>query len=301
MTIRAIQRAQDFLDETQNHDGGWGYRVGNSSVTEPTALAVIVRPSQVAWGKGLVWLLRTQRDDGGWGMNAQDDASNWLTLWATWALLIAATEDALLAAGRGVEWLLKVPVMRITDPATASDVMGLLGIDPTLSGWPWRPGEASFVEPTALSLLVLAAAGLTDLPRLLEGVTYLHDRVCQRGGWNVGNPFMFERPLPPTPHSTALALLALQATGADRDDSIISDGLNILREMLAQRVMASSLAFGMVVLQVWQAGDASLRSRLLQVQSDDGGWESSPYATASALLALQGPEAIFPLGGQVGG
>jgi hypothetical protein len=297
MSIRAMQRARDFLDETQNHDGGWGYRVGSSSVTEPTALAVIARSSQAAWEGGVAWLLSTQRDDGGWGLNAQDDASNWLALWATRALLIAATEDALLAAGRGVDWLLELPTVRSTDTATVSDVIGLFGIDLTLYGWPWQPGDASFVEPTALGLLVLTTAGLTDHPRLLEGVAYLHDRVCQGGGWNVGNPYMFEKPLPPTPHSTALALSALRATGADHDHSTISESLDALREILTQRVAADSLALGMMALRAWQADDASLRDRLLQMQSDDGGWERSPYATASALLALQGPETIFSLGG----
>ena len=57
-----------------------------------------------------------------------------------------------------------------------------------------------------------------------------------------------------------------------------------------------SLADVLTALQVWQADDASLYDRLLQLQADDGGWERSPYATASALLALQGLEMAFSVG-----
>jgi len=291
MAIHVLQRARGFLNQSQNYDGGWGYRTGSQSVTEATALAVIARPSNAAEERGLAWLIRTQKEDGGWGINAQDDAANWLTDWATWALFLAGTVETSPAARRGVDWLLNVPVVRITDPTAMTDVMGSLGIDPALAGWPWQPGEAPFVEPTALSVLTLVAAGMTEHPRVREGVAYLRDRVCQGGGWNVGNPFMFKKPLPPTPHSTSLALLALRATGARGDEPIITDGLAAMRETLRPRVRAGSLAWGIAALKAWQSDDKSLRDRLLQMQAEDGSWERSPYATASALFALQeGPQ-----------
>ncbi len=289
MVDDAVQRARAFLNDTQNDDGGWGYRVGSQSVTEATALAVIARPSRAAWEEGVDWLLRTQREDGGWGVHGQDDAANWLTAWATWALLISATPESTRAAHRGVNWLLDVPVVRITDSSETPDVMGVLGIDPRLAGWPWQPGEAAFVEPTALCLLVMAAAGMTDHPRFAEGVAYLRDRVCQSGGWNVGNPFMFQKPLPPTPYNTALALLALQKTGADREELVITDGLAVLGDMLHLRMRASTVAWGIAALQAWSAETNGVRERLLRQQLDDGGWERSPYATASALFAVHEP------------
>lgn len=291
----AVQRARAFLNDTQNDDGGWGYRIGSQSVTEATALAVIAHPSPTTWEKGVNWLLRTQREDGGWGIHGQDDAANWLTAWATWALLLSATTESLQAARRGVNWLLDVPVVRITDSSETPDVMGILGIDPTLAGWPWQPGEASFVEPTALSLLVLAAAGMTGHPRFAEGVAYLRDRVCQRGGWNVGNPFMFQKPLPPTPYNTALALLALRETGAAREEPVVRDGLAALGDMLLYlRLRASSVAWGLAAIQAWSAETNGVHDRLLRQQVDDGGWGNSPYATASALFAMQEPaEEVF--------
>jgi hypothetical protein len=292
MTIRAARRARDFLTETQNNDGGWGYRVGNGSVTEPTALAVIVKPSQSAWEKGLTWLLRAQRDDGGWGISQTDDGSNWQTVWASWAALIAASGDSLQSARRGADWVLEMPVARVDDPITNR----LLGIDSLLNGWPWQPQGGTWVEPTALSLLLLLASGITDHPRVREGVAFLRDRTCSGGGWNVGAPFNFGKQMSPTPHTTALALMALQAAGADRADPIIKESLIAMRHMLDLRVSASTLAWGISALRVWQVDDASLCDRLLQMQSGDGDWENNPYATASALLALQGPTTILSPG-----
>jgi hypothetical protein len=289
MMLRAMERARDFLDETQNSDGGWGYRVGNSSVTEPTALALMARPSQAAWEQGWRWLLDTQRDDGGWGMNLLDDASNWLTMWAVWALLNAATVESLSAAQQGVDWVLDMPVARTKDPITHD----LIGVDPLLAGWAWQPGGGAWIEPTALSVLVLLAAGMSDHPRLLEGIAFLRDRVCSGGGWNVGAPINFGKQMPPTPYHTVLALLALRAAGAARAEPLIDESLVAMRQMLTSHVAASSLAWGITALQSWQADVAALYERLLQIQSHDGSWESSPYATASALLAMQGPDAIL--------
>jgi len=281
-----LYRARRFLVNTQGSDGGWGYRLGSQSVTEATALTVIVRPSERAAESGLSWLLRTQREDGGWGLHAEDDSSNWLTVWATWALLLSGRDDVMPAARRGVEWLLSVPVVRITRAEAVPDVMGVLGIDPSLAGWPWQPGEASFVEPTSLSLLALLSAGTASHPRLREALAYLRDRVCEEGGWNVGNPYMFRKPLPPTPYSTSVALLALRAGGANRKEMSVSRGLEALRVILNSRLRASTLAWGMAAMKVWRVNEIPLQERLLDMQADDGGWENSPYATACAVFAL---------------
>lgn len=291
MILHAIQRAQDFVDETQNSDGGWGYRVGNASVTEVTALVVIARPSEAAWEGGLDWLLRTQREDGGWGVNLDDDISNWLTMWAVLALLNASTEESLVAAQQGIDWVLDMPVAHAKDPITS----GLIGVDPLLSGWAWRSDEGAWNEPTALSVLALLSAGISDHPRLLEGIAFLRDRMCQGGGWNVGAPFNFGQQMPPTPYHTTLILLALRSAGVDRDDPIITESLVAMRQILTSQVAASSLAWGIIASRAWQVDDTFLCGHLLERQSADGGWENSPYATAGALLALQEPGAFFSL------
>jgi len=287
MSIHVVQRARDYLRETQNDDGGWGYKSTSQSVTEATAVAVIAQPSLTGREGGTNWLLRTQRADGSWGMNAQDDSGNWLTAWAALALLLQPAEQAAQHARQGLDWLLAMGVVRVTDAATTTDIMGTLNINPLLAGWPWQPDEASFVEPTALTMLAFTAAGEGDQPRLHEAIAYLRDRVCLGGGWNVGNPYMFRKPLPATPYSTAVALLAMKAAGADREDPLVSNGMAVLRQTLLSRVEASTLAWGCTALRVWHSDDESLRKRLVQMQDDRGGWDRSPYATASALIALQ--------------
>lgn len=293
MTVREMQRARDFLDQAQNGDGGWGYRLDSASITEPTALALIAQPSPAVAEKGVAWLLATQKEDGGWGMNAADDASNWLTAWAVRALLKTATEASLSAARAGVDWLLNVPIARTSDPITS----GLIGVDPVLSGWAWQPDGGTWVEPTALSLLALFAADVPDHPRLGEGVAFLRDRVCFGGGWNVGAPFNFGQQMPATPYHTIVALLALRAAGITRDDPIIANSLKVLRQILTPDVAASSLAWGIIALRAWQADDVSLHERLLARQSTTGDWENSPYATAAALLAMQQPQNSLFFGG----
>jgi len=287
MSIHAVQHARDYLSETQNDDGGWGYKSTSQSVTEATAVAVIAQTSVASREGGTNWLLRTQRSDGSWGMNAQDDSGNWLTAWAALALLLQPIEKARQAARQGLDWLLAMGVVRVTDPTTATDIMGTLDINPSLAGWPWQPDEAPFVEPTSLTLLALVAAGEGDQPRVREAVAYLRDRVCRGGGWNVGNPYMFRKPLPATPYSTAVALLAMKAAGADRADPIVSDGITTLHQTLLSRIEASTLAWGCTALRTWHSEDESLRKRLIQMQDNRGGWDRGPYATASAMIALQ--------------
>jgi hypothetical protein len=293
MIIHAIKKARDFLDQTQNNDGGWGYQAGRLSVTEPTALVMLAKPSPSAWQRAEAWLLRIQQDDGGWGMSLDDDASNWLTAWAVWALLNASTEESLSAARQGIDWLLDVPVARTDDPITS----GLIGVNPALAGWAWQPDGGAWTEPTALSVIVLLAAGVSDHPRVREGLAFLRDRVCPDGGWNVGAPFNFGKQMPSTLYHTVLTLLALRFGGGKIEDPMVTGGLEVTRELLTAEVAASSLAWGIIALRAWQADDASLREQLLKRQSEDGGWENSPYSTASALLALQKPEPPFLFGG----
>jgi hypothetical protein len=233
--------------------------------------------------RGVEWLLAAQHEDGGWGVNLQDDESGWLTAWAAIALRDAPNETAVGAARRGIEWLLGMPVIRLEDPI----VSGLLGIDPMLAGWPWLSDGAAWVEPTALSIIALAAFGATDHPRFAEGVAYLLDRVCLDGGWNFGNPLNFRNVMPPTPHQTVLALLALRAAGVDKDDTVIIAAIEALGGMMTPELSVATVAWGALALRTWQIDDASVQEQLWTRQLPDGSWENSAYATAVALLALQ--------------
>ena len=109
---------------------------------------------------------------------------------------------------RGVNALLSIEGRKI-DPTP--DV----GHDTQLVGWPWVEGTHSWVEPTALAVLALKAAGHREHPRVREAVRLLRDRQIQGGAWNCGNTLVLGQTQANHVQPTGVALLAL----ADEVDS----------------------------------------------------------------------------------
>ncbi|MFC2036608.1 hypothetical protein ACFLYD_01380 [Chloroflexota bacterium] len=284
--LPARQSAVSFLVVSQNGDGGWGYAPGQHSVLEPTAAAALALsgdPSaRDSYERALGWIQVAQHRDGGWGFNPEDGEGSWQTAWALLALAPAGVARG--AADRGAAWLLAVETFDLGDAPNFQEV---LAIDPTLRGWPWRPGEASFVEPTALAMLALHAVPATgqNRSRLDEAVTYLQDRRCRGGGWNVGNPMMFSKPLPPRAHPTAWVLLALarlapQAIAHEDQAALLAD--------MERDGGALALAWGVLALTVLGNEQTLMPTRLATLQAPNGGWNENPYHTAVATMALQG-------------
>ena len=85
----------------------------------------------------------------------------------------------------------------------------IVGYDTSLRGWPWTADAFSWVEPTALAMIALRVAGYEEHPRVQDAVALLMDRQLPDGGWNVGAPVIFGRPLRPMPENTGMALQAL--------------------------------------------------------------------------------------------
>jgi len=284
-----IAAAQAFLLRTQNSDGGWGYVVGHASNVEATAVAALaltcLAGEPAAARRGVAWLQAAQRADGGWGLTADDAESGWQTAWALLALVRCRGDEAVVQ--RGVAQLLAAQPMHFDRSEDVRWVKAVLGINPNLRGWPWLPGQVAWVEPTALTLLALApwAAAPEVSPRLAEGVGYLQDRRCNGGGWNVGNPVMFSRPLPPRAVPTAWVLLALAAVAPQ---AIQDDDVRVLRSEMLADGGASALAWGLLALAALDQEERVAADRLRAGQAADGGWDTSPYHTAAALLALAG-------------
>ncbi len=281
------EAAATFLVLTQDAAGGWGYQAGETAAVEPTAAALLALQEQdaaaAARGRGLGWLRAGQQRDGGWGFNAGDRESGWTTAWGLLAL--AAYEPDGAAARRAIDWLLGVAVLdfRLDDIQSTKDT---LGIDLALRGWPWLPGMASFVEPTAWAALALAVAGEDGAAgRLAEAARYLQDRRCRPGGWNVGNPVMFSQALPPRAQPTAWALLALHRLAPD---SITAADTAALSAEMHREDSTSALAWGLMALAALGDTDAEAEARLAARQRGDGSWEGSPYLTALALLSGAG-------------
>jgi hypothetical protein len=94
----------------------------------------------------------------------------------------------------------------------------LLGLPPqteAFDGWPWYPGAAAWVTPTALALMALgrAARSLSDprlKPRLESGTNFLWSRACRDGGWNHGSSKALGYEAGSYAETTGVALLALR-------------------------------------------------------------------------------------------
>ncbi len=300
--------AVDFLLQSQNVDGGWGYRVGGMSYVEPTAavlLALRGAANDSARPRARDFLLALQHPDGGWGIAAIDDESGWMTAWAVRALADPSTgsgqsfPDARAAVDKGALWLLRTGGIVVTEPRAQEKIRDWYGMDSTLRGFPWQVGDASWVHPTALAVLALVAANLREHARTHEGIAYLLDRAIAGGGWNIGNPQMIDKKIPATIQDTAVALLALRAVGVPSDTPQVARALTFLADALRTARTSAELAWGVWAARDWrlEVGEWALDARrwtldigrwierLKSLQRADGSWEGNPCYAAIALLA----------------
>jgi len=127
------------------------------------------------------------------------------------------------------------------------------GHDPTLVGWPWVIGTHSWIEPTALAVLALRAAGHGSHTRTREAVRLLNDRLLPGGGCNYGNTVVLGQELLPHLQPTAIALIALHGEPAINSDAAndrdrIARSLKYLREGLGSTTATASLCYGLIAL-----------------------------------------------------
>src|SRR3954462_14149117 len=91
-----MQYSEELL-KSQNANGGWSYRPGGGSWTEPTCYALLAL-SAMGVGpdtpvrRGIEWLRRCQRSDGGLSPRESVQESTWLT---ALTLLLPAGLDGL--------------------------------------------------------------------------------------------------------------------------------------------------------------------------------------------------------------
>jgi hypothetical protein len=81
-------------------------------------------------------------------------------------------------------------------------------------GWPFFPGAAAWVTPSAISILALEKAHRYQMAggiqqRIEIGQQFLMDRICQDGGWNYGRANVLGVEADSYPETTGQALLAL--------------------------------------------------------------------------------------------
>ena len=239
--------AEELLG-SQNNDGGWGYAATRQggSWTEPTcyallALAAAGQQSLPSVARGVQWLTHLQRKDGGFAPRESVPESTWQTalVLALPAGLFERAPAGPGAAGsfdrpRAEAWLVDQTGQESGWLNRVRMLLSGVRADVSVSydGWPWYPGTAAWVTPTALSILALerisrAAPPDTDVakrvgarinPRLDQGRAFLLARRCRDGGWNHGSTKALGYDSDSYPETTGIALLALHGISTPEVD-----------------------------------------------------------------------------------
>jgi hypothetical protein len=277
--------------------GGWAYFDSVQESLEATCLAELaLAPERHAnSSEAILFLLKSQLSDGGWPAFLGDSEGSWTTALALCTLnstgdFTAAREKAFrwLYAERGREghwfwrWKFKTSDRNVR-------------FDPDKYGWPWVTGSASWVIPTAFSIIAIEQFTVCNRSeesekRIHLGVEMLLDRECVDGGWNSGNSLVYGVPLRPHVEATAIALLALQD---EQRIEMVQKSLSWLRQNAASVDSVSSLAWCILTLFVYQESVEPLKNKLATIMGD--GRDIRNNATlATALLALKCGEMIHP-------
>ncbi len=253
-------KADKFLRDAQNADGGWPYLPGGPSAVEPTCFAMLALSSPE---RGAEFL-------------SGENESQWTDALALFAL----SRRNCLPEWREklVTRLLAAEGVRVA-PTTENE------LDGSLRGWPWVSGSFSWVEPTSYALLALKAVGHGSHPRVAEGERLLLDRACVDGGWNYGNRVVMGAKLSAFVPTTAWATLALQG---NRDaQPVVKRGLDFMEAELARRQSALTLSLAMLSFAVFERATAKWADALARRQQDDGSWRGVVGLTALAMIALE--------------
>ena len=184
-----------YLLRAQNRDGGWGLQPAGMSWTESTAFALLAlysarQSSTPAAAKGLEWLRSVRREDGGWSPCVVVRESTWVT---ALAVLVLHRYGALNRSDPAFSWILASTGAEST---MASRVRRWLlsgqSDEGRARGWPWVPGAAAWVAPTALTIVAVRQTSalvphLGFAERLTSAREFLLSRRCADGGWNHGS------------------------------------------------------------------------------------------------------------------
>lgn len=289
-----VGKLMNALHGAQGADGGFGYLAGQPSATEPTALASLAlgclddEASREALGQSHRWLLARQLPSGGWPARESDPEESWP---GSLALLALAEDDAGVdARRRGLRRLTSLAGQQVkVNPE-------IFAIDGTIKGWPWAPGNFSWVEPTAYALMALKKlrdeAGEEAPDRIAQGEALLFDRIVEAGGWNYGNRRVYGQPFEPYTETTAVALMALQDYPGRSD---IQLSLGTLREALSKEPFSGhQVAWAMLCLRAFGLPEGSLADKL-HAAFEKSGFLGRVPTQAVALMALSGPEGLEPL------
>jgi hypothetical protein len=218
-----LESRLDFLRTTQNRDGGWGYFPGKQSWLEPTTYATLALHgtpgSDASFDRSWKLVRSWQTSEGSFRPSGQVQGGTWVTAHVVTLASVRGVYDD--SVRRSVDWMLSVVGAEHTMLMRAASFMHLLKtkLDVSHEGWPWREGNAAWIEPTTHTLVALKKVsgkyqGGELQHRVRDGEALVLSRRCSDGGWNCGNPNVLNFDLPSYPETTGLALLGLQGRSA---------------------------------------------------------------------------------------
>ncbi len=229
-----------------------GYADGGALASEPTAIAALALAQHSkldAASSAADFLAENQAEDGSVGVRPGEPTPGWPTSLAVvaWSAVGNALRGVPSAANEfqtnidgGTGWLLSVQGSKLEQ----SEVFGH---DMQLVGWAWVEGTHSWLEPTALAVLALKAAGQSNHARTREAVRLILDRQLPGGGCNYGNTFVLGQKLRPHVQPTGIALLAL--AGEKDTGGRIAKTIAWLRRSIGPETTAASLAWAVLGLK----------------------------------------------------
>jgi len=278
----------DYLISAQHVSGGWGYSTGQKPVVEPTgAVLLAIRYEPLAFNsyqRGISWLLSSQHQDGGWGINEDDLESGWQTAWALSALRYTTQNQDSIA--KSVEWLITVGTIEITQEEFQKQEIPKRDNNDAFI-WPWLPGQAGWIEPTAMAILALdgmTKSRLADF-RIGAAINYFRQYRTADGGWNIGNAGPLDTIVIPRAYPTALVLMALARIAQPEIKAI---DLYALRQDLSRDPSILIQSSGLLALRTLREDDEALISNITEHQLPNGSWDDNPFFTAWAIMAFRG-------------
>ncbi|MEM8864226.1 MAG: hypothetical protein AAGF31_01615 [Planctomycetota bacterium] len=261
-----------------------GYLAGDQPASEPTAwgsLALSAAGQLEASRVACDWLVACQARNGSVGVNRSEATPAWPTslailAWTQWQNA-SGTANYQRSIDSAIKWTLKTK-------GRTTDRKPEIGHDTTLVGWSWAADTHSWLEPTALFVRALNAAGHANHERTEEATRMLVDRLLPTGGANYGNTRVLDQYLLPHVQPSGLVMWALARLPTD--DSRIAASLDYLDSAIQQPLGAASLAFAILGLKAHGRQSAHYEQKLETAFAGLSS-DASPYKLALLAMATQ--------------
>jgi hypothetical protein len=229
-------------------------------------------------------LLNCQHQDGGWGINGDDPESGWQTAWALIALRYSTQNKELIS--HAAEWLTSVGTWEISREQFQKPELPKID-NLAAFVWPWMPGQAGFVEPTAMAVIALEGLNTSQLAdtRIKAALRYFQQYRTPDGGWGIGNEGPLDTLIRPRAYLTALVLLALTQIAPTEIQTV---DLDALQQDMGRDTSILAQASGVLALRTMKADYKGVIAKLSEQQLQNGSWNDNPFFNAWALMAFRG-------------